>query len=252
MSSSAVQDFRSKLDQKLIDGEYSEEDLQRVNSDDNFAQCFINWRKGDVDTAVDLALTALKWRKDHKICDLHPDNLDKEAFNKGILFSHGTALDGTRIVCFIARRQTKDMKPLVQPILFYWLNRIQQAEPGKHITFLLDASKTGLSNVDVDAIRVLLDCFSTYFPDMLAKMVILEMPWILNAVWKIVKQWLTEEQRKRIQFCSFKELPELISEENTLKDMGGKDEWEFSYPPHGDGIDISTSSSDAANDSGAK
>ena len=29
--------------------------------------------------------------------DLHPDNLDEDAFKKGIIFSHGTALDGTRM-----------------------------------------------------------------------------------------------------------------------------------------------------------
>jgi len=70
-------------------------------------------------------------------------------------------------VHFITRQQTKDMKPQVQKLLSLWLESIQRNHPGKHITFLLDVSKSSLANVDVGGIRFMLDCFTTYFPDML-------------------------------------------------------------------------------------
>uniref|UniRef100_H2YJZ6 CRAL-TRIO domain-containing protein n=1 Tax=Ciona savignyi TaxID=51511 RepID=H2YJZ6_CIOSA len=154
-----------------------------------------------------------------------------EMMQAGIICCHGKAVDDTRLVYFMVRKQTKDMKSKVQRLICLWLERIQRAEPGKHITFVLDVSKSSLANVDLGGIRFLLACFTTYFPDMLEKILILEMPWIMNTIWKVVKQWMTEEQRKRTLFCSFKDVKQYIDEENCLKYMGGKDDWEYTYPP---------------------
>lgn len=41
------------------------------------------------------------------------------------------------------------------------------------------------------------------------------------AIWKVVKQWMTEEQRRRTIFCKFKELKEYISQDQLPQYMGG-------------------------------
>nr|XP_009857583.1 motile sperm domain-containing protein 2 [Ciona intestinalis] len=150
----------------------------------------------------------------------------------GIVCCRGKANDNTRIVYFIVRKQTKDMKAKVQRMICLWLERIQRAEPGQHITFVMDVSKSSLANVDLGGIKFLLTCFTTYFPDMLEKILILEMPWIMNTIWKVVKQWMTEDQRKRTIFSSFKDLNQYIDADNALTYMGGKDDWEYSFPPY--------------------
>ena len=70
---------------------------------------------------------------------------------------------------FVGRHQTKDNKVEVQKILCLWLERLHNQETGQHVTFVLDVSKTSMSNVDLGGIRFLMDCFITYFPDMLGK-----------------------------------------------------------------------------------
>ena len=70
---------------------------------------------------------------------------------------------------FLVRLQTKDIKPEVQRILCLWLERLHQQETGRHITFVMDVSKASMNNVDLGAIKFLLDCFFIYFPDMLGK-----------------------------------------------------------------------------------
>jgi len=49
------------------------------------------------------------------------------------------------------------------------LEKLHQQETGNHITFILDVSKASMTNVDLGSIKFLLDCFTTYFPDMLGK-----------------------------------------------------------------------------------
>ena len=86
------------------------------------------------------------------------------------------------VVYFIVRLQTKNVKATVQRILCLWLEKIQQQEPGKHVTFILDVSKASMSNVDLGSIKFLLDCFATYFPDMLGKIYLFFNARMLNIV----------------------------------------------------------------------
>uniref|UniRef100_H2Y0K8 Motile sperm domain-containing protein 2 n=1 Tax=Ciona intestinalis TaxID=7719 RepID=H2Y0K8_CIOIN len=174
----------------------------------------------------------LYWRKEKEIYDISSDEFPLEMMKTGIVCCRGKANDNTRIVYFIVRKQTKDMKAKVQRMICLWLERIQRAEPGQHITFVMDVSKSSLANVDLGGIKFLLTCFTTYFPDMLEKILILEMPWIMNTIWKVVKQWMTEDQRKRTIFSSFKDLNQYIDADNALTYMGGKDDWEYSFPPY--------------------
>lgn len=210
---------------------FDRRDLSRLRSNDKYVLCFVNWKKGCINSAVNLALEVLKWRKEMKINDISVDNLDRELLRRGIVFVHGRALDSTRIVYFIVRLQTKSVKTTVQRILCLWLEKLHQQETGSHVTFVLDVSKATMSNVDLGSIKFLLDCFTTYFPDMLERIIILEMPWIMNAIWKIVKQWMSEDQRRKTVFCSFKDLKQYISPKNILTGMYGKDDWSYTFPP---------------------
>nr|CAB3263911.1 probable glycerophosphoryl diester phosphodiesterase 3 [Phallusia mammillata] len=211
-------------------------DYNRIMHDDKYANCFLLWRQGNVELAYSLALVVLKWRKEKEIYDLKADDFSDEIIMRGIIYTHGKAKDGSLLVYFVTRQQTKDIKAQVQRLLTMWLERIQQAYPGQSITFLLDVSKSSLANVDLGGIKFMLECFTTNFPGMLEKIIILEMPWIMNAIWKVVKQWMTENQRKKTVFSSFKDLKQYIDPDQLHPYMGGTDNWEYSYPPFADDI----------------
>ena len=59
------------------------------------------------------------------------------------------------------------------------------------------------------------------------KLVVYNMHWLLNGVWKMVSILLTEEAKKRVRFCKNKEIFKHIDEKFTLKICGGSDDGSF-------------------------
>ena len=50
---------------------------------------------------------------------------------------------------------------------------------------------------------------------------IYEMPWVLNAVWKLIKQLLTDEQQKFVIFAKKNDVDKYIPRDQLLVHMGG-------------------------------
>ena len=44
-----------------------QKDIERIKKVDQYVSCFINWRRGDVDAAVKMAISVLQWRKERNI-----------------------------------------------------------------------------------------------------------------------------------------------------------------------------------------
>ncbi|KAG8450375.1 hypothetical protein GDO86_002867 [Hymenochirus boettgeri] len=104
-------------------------------------------------------------------------------------------------------------------------------EPGKQITVVFDMFESGLSNVDMDFVRFVINCFKIYYPRYLSKIVIFEMPWILNAAFKIIKSWLGPDAVNLLKFVNKSQIQDYISAEYLPPHMGGTDPFKYSYPP---------------------
>ncbi|XP_064339473.1 motile sperm domain-containing protein 2 isoform X5 [Camelus dromedarius] len=65
----------------------------------------------------------------------------------------------------------------------------------------------------------------------LSKMVIFDMPWIMNAAFKIVKSWLGPEAVSLLKFTSKSDIQDYVSVEYLPPHMGGTDPFKYSYPP---------------------
>ena len=61
--------------------------------------------------------------------------------------------------------------------------------------------------------------YPTIFSD---KMIVYNLPSILNAIWKLVSKMLSAEQREATTLCAKDEIFKYISEDNALKHVGGK------------------------------
>lgn len=62
-------------------------------------------------------------------------------------------------------------------------------------------------------------------------MIIVDMPWIMNAAWKIVKSWLGPEAISKLRFTTRNEVQTFIGPEYLPPHMGGTDPFKYSYPP---------------------
>jgi len=45
---------------------------------------------------------------------------------------------------------------------------------------VFDMNGAGLSNMDMDLVRFIMNCFKTYYPNLLEWMLIFNMPWVLQ------------------------------------------------------------------------
>ncbi|KAB1253234.1 Motile sperm domain-containing protein 2 [Camelus dromedarius] len=83
----------------------------------------------------------------------------------------------------------------------------------------------------MDFVRFIINCFKVYYPKYLSKMVIFDMPWIMNAAFKIVKSWLGPEAVSLLKFTSKSDIQDYVSVEYLPPHMGGTDPFKYSYPP---------------------
>lgn len=101
----------------------------------------------------------------------------------------------------------------------------------KQISLFFDMSDCGVSNMDMDFTRYLIGLFKQCYPNYLNYILIFEMPWILNAAFKIIKSWLPEKAVEKIKFVNKKTLGEYVAPENALKCWGGTDEYVYTFVP---------------------
>jgi len=111
---------------------------------------------------------------------------------------------------------------------FYWgLNQsLQRLEPPlENYIAITDLAGYGLRNNDWSLMREQSDYLQNYYPERLGVNFVVNAPWYVNSVWKIISRWIDERTRKKIHFLgkNYKEaLLELIEEEDLPEAYGGK------------------------------
>lgn len=231
MDTESLKKFREAFTRQHLDppsahaGNFDARDVTRIKQDDKYAQRFLLWKKGNIENAVKAAVDVLEWRKKNNLMDLAPEDLSCEFYKRESMFVHGKDIDGNRIVTFIGRRFEKDQEADAKKLFMYLLERLQREEPECRITFVLDAGECGMNNVDLGLIRLIVDSFMHYFPALLERTLVVDLPGILSAIWNMVKVWFDEEVRNRTQQCSRKDLGQYISDDQLLTILGGKDSW---------------------------
>ncbi|OCT93948.1 hypothetical protein XELAEV_18011611mg [Xenopus laevis] len=176
---------------------------------------------------------SLKWRKDIGVNDLNESTIPKWCFENGATYLHGYDKEGNKLLWLKVKLHVRDGKTNDDKKKFvaFWLERYARREPGKLLTVVFDMLDCGLSNVDMDFVRFIINSFKTYYPRYLSKIVVYEMPWILNAAFKIVKSWLGPEAINLLKFVNKSQVQDYISAEYLPPLMGGTDPFKYSYPP---------------------
>uniref|UniRef100_A0A4W2IMH3 Motile sperm domain containing 2 n=1 Tax=Bos indicus x Bos taurus TaxID=30522 RepID=A0A4W2IMH3_BOBOX len=183
---------------------YDSRDVERLQQDDNWVESYLAWRHNVIDETLKMLDESFQWRKEMAV------NVWIRV--KYHIKDHKTMLDKKKLIAF-------------------WLERYAKRENGKPVTVMFDLSETGLNNIDMDFVRFIINCFKVYYPKYLSKIVIFDMPWIMNAAFKIVKTWLGPEAVSLLKFTSKNDIQDYVSVEYLPPHMGGTDPFKYSYPP---------------------
>uniref|UniRef100_A0A8C4ITF0 Motile sperm domain containing 2 n=1 Tax=Dicentrarchus labrax TaxID=13489 RepID=A0A8C4ITF0_DICLA len=212
---------------------YDSRDVERLQNDESLVEGYLTWRLYVIDDALKMIDESLQWRKEFGVNDLTESVIPKWMFETGAVYLHGYDREGNKLFWFKVKLHTKDAKTILdkKKYVAFWLERYAKKEPGMPLTVVFDMAESGLSNIDMEFVKYIINCFKVYYPKFLSKMIIVDMPWIMNAAWKIVKSWLGPEAISKLKFASKSEIQTFIDPEYLPPHMGGTDPFKYSYPP---------------------
>jgi len=226
------QRFLQHSQQDDLKASFDPEDLRRLHTDPLWCKRFMAHGDLDMDEAFKFMVDSLKFRKSMSVNHMSLDSVDHAIFKKGGICTHGRDKDGALVCIFNARNHERTSGARfeeVKKFLVYWIEMLERQEHGRRITMFFDMGDAGLSNVDIPFISYLINLFKLYYPDMLNAIIVFELPFILNAAWKIVKLMLPPKSHQLMKFVSKKDASALLAPGCCLSRWGGDDPWEYVF-----------------------
>ncbi|XP_014290468.1 motile sperm domain-containing protein 2 isoform X2 [Halyomorpha halys] len=183
--------------------------------------------------ALNMLLETCEWRKTNKVNEINENNINMNYLNDGSVFVHNRDKDGKSLFIFTYKKHVKGQKDFeeLKKIVIYWMERVERADKGEPVTVFFDMQDTGLSNADMEFIKYIISLFKLYYPYSLNYILILDMPWVLNAAFKIIKTWLPAKAVQKIKNVDKKSLKDYVDSTQALKAWGGQDTYEFTFVP---------------------
>lgn len=226
---------------------YDKRDLERLRLENDYVCSFLRHQAGSVEKASEMVDVSLRWRKELAVNDLTEQTFPRALHEAGIIFYHNYDKNGHPILHIAVARFRKDLFQLIlaKQLLAWHIEKVFLQHPGRRIVVLLDMTNAGLSNVDIDLIKFQVRCFTTYYPAILAYMLVFEMPWVLNAIWNIIKKLLNAEQQRHVLLVKKPQMLQYIDRDQLFVHMGGSDDYKYSFIPSEDsGIEVTLRESD--------
>lgn len=191
--------------------------------------------------------------------DINEENVKREYLEDGVFFGYGKDKDGKTLFVIRSKlhvRGARDFEEL-QRCVIYWLERLERLififcsififitylidllngfylfreGNGDQITLFFDMSDTGLSNTDLEFIKYIINLLKHYYPNFLNNIILLDLPWVLNAALKIIKSWLPPPAIPKIKQVNKTGLKDLIDSSVALKSWGGTNDYVFKFIP---------------------
>ncbi|KAL0963615.1 hypothetical protein UPYG_G00308640 [Umbra pygmaea] len=230
-----IEEIRHKFKNEYLQesDKYDSRDVDRLQTDDTLVEAYLTWRQFSLEDTLKMIDESLLWRKEFGLNDITESSIPKWMFETGAVFLHGYDKEGNKLFWFKVKLHTKDAKTIMdkKKYVAFWLERYAKREPGMPLTVVFDMADSGIGNIDMDFVKYIINCFKVYYPRFLSKMIIVDMPWIMTAAWRIVKTWLGPEAISKLKFVSRTDLQTFIGTEYLPPHMGGTDPFKYSYPP---------------------
>ncbi|KAF9898886.1 hypothetical protein BX616_003485 [Lobosporangium transversale] len=205
---------------------------------------FLRARKWNVTNGLNMILKAFKWRIEDDIEEVKAKNEDelsakyrgfKLQLEMGKSYFHGTDKMGRPVVYINVRLHKpadQDQKALEKFTIYVMeTGRLMIQPPVETACLVFDMTGFGLSNMDYNFVKFLVQCFEAYYPESLGILIVHKAPLVFWGVWKVIEPWLDPVVASKIRFTrSDKELLEIIDPNHLpAKYDGGKDNFTYKY-----------------------
>ncbi|XP_076348428.1 motile sperm domain-containing protein 2-like [Tachypleus tridentatus] len=211
------------LEQENWTGVYDSRDVQRLKDDDYYCKRILKHQSGNIDDAVELVKNIFKWRQKMAINDLTEEGIDPEIVKMGAVFPYNKDKEGSPLLILKVNchRKDPDTRDERRKVVAYWVEKLERERRGESVSVLIDCSNSVLANMDVGFTTYVMSLFITYYPMFIDHIYVFEMPWIMNACWKIVRKMLSSSRAEKIKFLTKSSFTEFLNPEELPPHLGG-------------------------------
>ncbi|RKP34094.1 CRAL-TRIO domain-containing protein [Dimargaris cristalligena] len=198
---------------------------------------FLRARKWNVDRALEMMLTALRWRIETQVDQIINEGeggLDDSILRKGISFLHGEDRKGRPIiitrVC-LHRKEDQTVEEMTK-FLVWTIETVRLVfkAPTETATIIFDLSDFTLANMDFNFVKILIRCLEAYYPESLGSLLIYNAPWIFSGIWRMISPLLDSVVASKINFVNNKkQFTEFIDPEHLVDWLGGSSKFKYEY-----------------------
>ncbi|XP_055840563.1 motile sperm domain-containing protein 2-like isoform X2 [Episyrphus balteatus] len=213
-------------------GSFHPKDIERVKTNNFYVEKYLIHNDLDMKLSLQLLWDILVWRKNFGVNEINESNIRMDYLNQGLVFPRNRDKDGKTLLIFKAKlhvKGSKDMKELMR-VVVYWIERVLAENDEDKMSAFFDMQGTSVGNVDMDLIKNIIEIFKLY-PLPLNYILIYELPWLLNAAFKIIKQLMPPKAVEVMKFLNPKNVSEFVDDNNRLACWGGNDNYTFSFQP---------------------
>ena len=134
---------------------------------------------------------SLLWRRDFGVANITNESVSTAVLERGSVYSRNRDLDGCKLLVFNLGCYVRGEFPIdnIKKVFVYFLEKLSREEAGKPISILFDCKDAGLKSIDLDFMRFFVTTLEQNYTEFINKIYILSMPWLLNATFKLVRQW---------------------------------------------------------------
>ncbi|XP_046390062.1 motile sperm domain-containing protein 2-like [Ischnura elegans] len=231
-----IQELRTKFLQKLEQqtpesGGVHPADLAKIKNGDAWLRRFLTHNDCDMKETLDMLWESVDWRNRVGANEITESSINRNFLEGGVLFVRSKDKDGKPLLILKVKKHSKNHGDAegLRKYVIYWFERLERLTKGDQVTLFFDMADAGLSNLDMDLIKYLIGMFKTNYPYFLNFILVFEMPWVMNAAFKIIKSMLPAKGVERLRVVNKSNLKEYVDPENALKCWGGKDDYEFVF-----------------------
>jgi hypothetical protein len=216
---------------------------------------FLRARKWDVEKALVMMVSTMRWRVNVNVDDdimkngelgMMDSASSSDAAKKklghdflaqmrlGKSFLHGLDKSG-RPMCFVRVRLHRQGEQSEESLERYTIFVIESARmvlspPVDTACVVFDMTGFSMANMDYAPVKFMIKCFEANYPESLGVVLVHKAPWVFQGIWKIIKGWLDPVVASKVQFTNNDaEMEEFVPKSQIIKELGGHEDWAYNY-----------------------
>ncbi|KAK7990533.1 hypothetical protein PG990_014813 [Apiospora arundinis] len=227
----------------------------KMDHPDQLLLRFLRARKWDVNKALVMLISTMKWRQDYKVDDdimlkgeeyfVEQEKSGTEAekafardflmqMRMGKSFAHGIDKDGRPINTIRVRlhKGGDQSQESLERYTVYLIEttRLMLHYPVETGCIIFDMTNFSMANMDYTPIKFMIQTFEANYPESLGVVLVHKSPWIFQGIWKVIRGWLDPVVAAKVHFTNnAKELSEYVPLNRVPTELDGEEAWTYQY-----------------------